>query len=119
MGILDLSVASLGQTNGALRERLRSLGEVHGCLGRDRFTVGHWDAFAEAMLECVIEGQGVHAQRGLVAAWRAFIIWMIDLMKDGYYATRAARAPSSANNASQCCTRTCTDVAAAAAAAAP
>uniref|UniRef100_A0A915ICX7 Uncharacterized protein n=1 Tax=Romanomermis culicivorax TaxID=13658 RepID=A0A915ICX7_ROMCU len=47
--------------------------------------VNHLDGLGEAILECLLEAQGAtHKHRDTATAWRIFVSWFVDVLKDGF-----------------------------------
>lgn len=98
--VIDEAVRDIENLEEEVQNRLHALGARHVKFrsASGAFKMQHWDTFAEAMLESIIDSQrGVHKYRDTTATWRIFITWIIGIMKQGYYETlRAERRATTA-----------------------
>lgn len=100
--VIDEAVRDIENLEDDVQKRLHALGARHvkfrAANNSGAFKMQHWDTFAEAMLESIIDSQrGVHKYRDTTATWRIFITWLIGIMKQGYYETlRAERRATTA-----------------------
>lgn len=98
--VIDDAIRDIENLEDEVQKRLHGLGARHVKFRSAQigaFKMQHWDTFAEAMLEAIIDSQrGVHKYRDATATWRIFITWLVGMMKQGYYdALRAERRATS------------------------